>query len=201
MIDKYRLLQGMARRLRVLLGRLRALRHRLCFVKIGRSCSFGSGVAFIYGWKTRFGNNCIVDSLAEFKCPTSQNVNQQYNIDIGDNVFIGRGTIFDSNISIKVGRDTLIAPYCFITDTGHLFEDVKCTIQEQGCTYEEVEIGANVWIGAHVVIISGVTIGEGSVVGANSTVTKNIPPYAIAYGSPARIVKYRHSDNRHSEET
>ena len=56
-----------------------------------------------------------------------------------------------------------------------------------------INIGNDVWIGRRAVIMSGVTIGNGAVIGACSVVTKDIPPYAIAVGNPAKVVKYRFS--------
>jgi len=53
----------------------------------------------------------------------------------------------------------------------------------------EISIGENVWIGENVVIMPGVSIGRGCVIGANSTVTKSIPDYAVAAGSPAKIIR------------
>ena len=50
-------------------------------------------------------------------------------------------------------------------------------------------IGDNVWCGANVVITSGVTVGERSVIGANSVVNRDLPPYSIAVGAPARVIK------------
>lgn len=55
----------------------------------------------------------------------------------------------------------------------------------------DVIIGNDVWIGTNVVIMSGVTIGDGAVIGAYAVVAKNIPPYAVAVGNPARVVRYR----------
>ncbi|MBE7187857.1 DapH/DapD/GlmU-related protein, partial [Jatrophihabitans endophyticus] len=52
-----------------------------------------------------------------------------------------------------------------------------------------VVIGDNVWLGAHVVVTSGVTIGERCVVGANSVVTRDLPPFSVAVGAPARVVR------------
>ncbi len=56
-----------------------------------------------------------------------------------------------------------------------------------------VEIGHDVWIGANAIILSGVSIGSGAVIGAGAIVTKDIPPYAIAVGNPARVIRYRFS--------
>jgi acetyltransferase-like isoleucine patch superfamily enzyme len=50
-------------------------------------------------------------------------------------------------------------------------------------------VGDNVWCGANVVITSGVTVGERCVIGANSVVTQNLPPFSVAFGAPARVVK------------
>ena len=59
---------------------------------------------------------------------------------------------------------------------------------------KECKIGNDVWIGCNCTILRGVTIGDGAVVGANSLVTKDVPPYAIVVGSPAKILKYRFAD-------
>jgi acetyltransferase-like isoleucine patch superfamily enzyme len=184
--------KGIERRLRVALARLRVLKYKLSGASIGRGCFFGENISFIYGWRTRFGKACIIDAFTQFKCPTSVNPESRFNIDIGDNVFIGRASIIDSNLSIRIGRNTFVAPNCFITDTSHKFIDLNQPIRLQGYEYKPVEIGEDVWIGAHVVIVAGVTIGKGSIIGANSTVTNDIEPYVIAAGSPARIIKKRH---------
>ncbi|WP_235046744.1 DapH/DapD/GlmU-related protein [Arthrobacter nitrophenolicus] len=60
---------------------------------------------------------------------------------------------------------------------------------------DTVHIGRDVWIGAGTIVLGGVTIGEGSVIGAGSVVTKDIPPYSIAVGSPAKRVGPRFSDD------
>ncbi|MGB8468133.1 MAG: CatB-related O-acetyltransferase [Candidatus Babeliales bacterium] len=65
------------------------------------------------------------------------------------------------------------------------------SIAEYKSTKGNVAIGNDVWIGTHAIILSGVTVGDGAVVGAYSIVTKNVPPYAVVAGNPARIIKYR----------
>jgi acetyltransferase-like isoleucine patch superfamily enzyme len=187
----YRLKGSIERRGRVTAATLRAMMHRLFGVTIGHGCRLGKGVTFIYGWRTRFGNNCIIDAFSQFKCPTAQPPDARYNIDIGDDVFIGRGTIIDSKMGVRIGKNTFIAPYGFITDTHHIFVDARQPIREQGCEYRAVEIGEDVWVGTHVVILPGVKVGKGSVIGANSTVTRDIPPDVVAAGSPARVIGKR----------
>lgn len=62
--------------------------------------------------------------------------------------------------------------------------------------YKKIEIGSDVWIGARAVILDGVIIGHGAIVAANSVVTKDVPPYSIVAGIPARILKYRFSNEK-----
>lgn len=169
----------------------RAVRYRMSGARIGRGCTFEPGIAFQYGWRTRFGNDCIVDAYAQLKCPTAVNPVVRYNIDIGNNVFIGRGVIIDANSSVKIGNDTFVAPYCFISDTNHKYADSTTPIRLQGCHYKPVEIGEDVWLGAHVIVLAGVTIGRGCVVGANSVVTRDLPPDVVAAGAPARVIRSR----------
>ncbi len=190
----YRVRQGIELRSRVFCGRFRALWHRFSGAKIGKKCRFESGVCFLFGWRTRLGDECIVDANAQFKCPTSSTHDILPNIDIADNVFIGRNTIIDSNLSVRIGRGTFIAPYCFITDTDHRYLNPDLPIANQGCEYRPVEINEDVWVGSHVVILAGVKIGRGSVVAANSTVTSDVLSNAVVGGSPAKFIKPRSPD-------
>ncbi|WP_284694537.1 acyltransferase [Geomonas sp. Red32] len=189
--NRHRIRQGIQRRTRVFFERLRAIRHRLGGVDMGSGCCIQKGVEFLYGWRVRMGDGCIVDGYAQFKCPTSNAPGRRYNIELDDHVFIGRNVIIDSNLGISIGKYTFVAPNCFITDTNHAFADPLTPVKHQGCTYERVTIGQDVWIGAHVVVVAGVTIGDGSIVAANSTVTRDVPPGAVVGGSPARVIKYR----------
>ena len=61
--------------------------------------------------------------------------------------------------------------------------------------YETITIGNDVWIGANTCILAGITIGNGAIIGAGGVVTKDIPPFAIAVGNPAKVIKYRFSDD------
>ena len=73
----------------------------------------------------------------------------------------------------------------------HIFENPNVLIREQGLEYSPIIINDDVWIGSRVNILAGVNVGSGSVIGAGSVVTKDIPPYSIAIGVPAKVIKRR----------
>jgi acetyltransferase-like isoleucine patch superfamily enzyme len=80
---------------------------------------------------------------------------------------------------------------------GHINQKVFDKFDGKGhpCSKGDVVIGNDVWIGSHVTIMSGVIIGDGAVVGTRSVVAKNVPPYAIVAGNPAKIIKMRFPEN------
>jgi acetyltransferase-like isoleucine patch superfamily enzyme len=109
---------------------------------------------------------------------------------------IGSGTFLNLNVMVaamelvEIGDHCMFANGCFVTDANHRFDDDTKPVTWQGFTSKgPTRIGDNVWCGAHVVITSGVTVGERSVIGANSVVTEDLPPYSIAVGAPARVVR------------
>jgi maltose O-acetyltransferase len=92
---------------------------------------------------------------------------------------------------VEIGSNVLMGAHCVITSSNHRFGNRNKIIWEQGMAPGKVTIGEDVWLGASVKVMPGVTIGTGAVVGASSVVTKDIPPYGIAVGSPAKVIKYR----------
>ena len=100
-------------------------------------------------------------------------------------------TYISSIYGVSIGNNTRIGEFVSIRDNDHQFSRADVPIQAQGFMGEPIEIGEDVWIGRGVFVGKGVCIGKGAVVGANSVVTKNIPPYAVAVGVPAKVIKYR----------
>jgi len=115
------------------------------------------------------------------------------NIYISENVFVGPYTVIYGHGGVKIGRDTLIAMHCRIISSNHTIPDINTKIRSQADILLPVKIGEDVWLGAGVTILGGVTIGNGCVVGAGSVVTKDISPYAIAVGVPAKVIRFRKS--------
>ena len=130
--------------------------------------------------------------------------------DLKDRVFVGEGT-YGSPIVHNWGEDSklIIGNYCLIADKVEIFLggnhridwistfpfnqkfDSAKYIEGHPATKGDVVIGNDVWIGMNAVIMSGVAIGDGAVIAANSVVTKNVNPYAVVAGNPAREKKSR----------
>ena len=113
-------------------------------------------------------------------------------VKIGDNSGIGVNAQIAPYVTI--GSDVMMGPDCLIYTSNHGMKkrDIPMWKQESSKT-EPVVIGNDVWIGARVIILPGVTIGDGSVIGAGSVVTKDVEPYSIVAGNPARVIKRRES--------
>jgi len=111
-------------------------------------------------------------------------------IRIGAGTFLNLGVMVAAMDLVEIGDHCMLANGCFVTDANHRFDDPVLPVPWQGFTSRgPTRIGDNVWLGANVVVTSGVTIGERCVVGANSVVTADLPPYSVAVGAPARVVR------------
>ena len=109
---------------------------------------------------------------------------------IGEGTFLNIGVMVAAVELVEIGSHCMFANGCFVTDGNHRFDDPDRPVTWQGFTSKgPTRIGDNVWCGANVVVTSGVTIGDRSVIGANSVVTTDIPPFSIAAGSPARVIR------------
>ena len=113
-------------------------------------------------------------------------------IEIGDNVKIGTNTILyaSKNGGLEIGNNTIIAGNNYIIDSNHSVLK-NYNIMEQKLISSKIIIGNDVWIGTNCSIIMGAKINDGVVIGANSLVNKEINPYMISFGSPAKEIKIR----------
>jgi acetyltransferase-like isoleucine patch superfamily enzyme len=117
----------------------------------------------------------------------------------------GPGTHIISHLNpVTIGKFCSIARYVSIQEANHKIKRVSSYHFSSNIFGEPntndlmskgaITIGNDVWVGAHAIILSGVTVGNGAVIGAGSVVTSDVPPYAIVGGNPAKVIRYRFSD-------
>ena len=106
---------------------------------------------------------------------------------IGDNTLVGIGNVLIGPVTI--GNNVILAQYIVASGLNHEYKDPATPIQMQPVTTATIVIEDDCWIAANAVITAGVTIGKHSVVAAGAVVTRDIPPFSIAAGNPARVIK------------
>jgi len=141
------------------------------FISIGDDTLIGPGVALSAGMVP--GQECLSKVV----------------VSIGDRCLIGRGSGIVGHFSIVIGNDVWTGHHVYITDQNHGYEDVTRPISQQSQPERPVVIGDGSWLGHGAVVLPGVTIGKHVVIGANSVVTKDIPDFSVAVGSPAKVIR------------
>ena len=135
------------------------------------------------------GSFCRITVSSEFGERKVKSKNK-IRLRIGDNVDIGNNSFISANNNIQVGNHVIMSAYVFITDHDHGFADIKKNLHQQPLTENgHIIIKDNVFLGVKSTVLKNVTIGKHSVVAANAVVTKDVPPYSIVAGNPAKIIK------------
>lgn len=117
-------------------------------------------------------------------------------MEIGYNFYFGRNSqiLTQSADDLSIGDYVMISPNVIIVATKHIFENIdniESPIQFENVTSEKIIIEDNVWIGSSAIILNGIRIGKGSIIAAGSIVTKDVMPYTIVAGNPAKVIRYR----------
>lgn len=125
-----------------------------------------------------------------------ENVNVERHARFGRGVTLGDRPGIGINASIgeqtHIGSDVMMGPDCVIYTRNHRFDRLDIPMREQGYgPVEPVVIGDDCWIGGRVTILPGVHIGNGAVIAAGAVVTKDVPPFAVVGGVPAKIIYNR----------
>lgn len=132
-------------------------------ITLGQHCKIQS-FAWLRTWGDRgivMGNHCTLNEYAM----------------IGGHVTLGDG--------VRIGAHSLII------GTEHNSQRTDIPIHTQGVTYKPITIGSDVYIGSNVIVLNGITIGEGAILAAGAVINRDVPPYTIVGGVPARVVKHR----------
>lgn len=169
----------------VALDYLRATILRAQGSRIAKKVRVGSGVSVTLPRAFSADARAVIEPCVSIKL-----VGQNARLHLRQYVFIGRGSILDLTGDLSVGERTLIAPGCFLTDHNHGIKP-SLPIASQPVVDGPIRIGADCWLGAHAIVLPFVTIGDGAVVAAGAVVTKDVEPYSIVAGVPARFLRMR----------
>ncbi len=136
------------------------------------------------------GDDVVINRDCWIHVLSNSSQNPEPRLLIGARTGIGMGNTISVAKEVTIGKDVMFARGVYISDHGHAFEDPSIPPASQGIRdIVPVVISDGVWLGQNVCVLPGVTIGKHSVIGANAVVSKSIPDYSVAVGSPARVIK------------
>ncbi len=173
------------------------IRNRMFFGHYGRNVYIFPEVHIVRPQFISIGNNVTIGRGTDIYVHPPRVHIKEYLIQIGNNVHIGSHNIIGARKSIVLEDNVLIGPHVMIGDHSHTYKDIEIPIKVQEVTEGmPVRIERDSWIGANVFILPNVIIGRHSVVGANAVVNRDIPPYSVAVGAPARVIKQYDFDTK-----
>lgn len=181
-------------RLHKIYTRIRSYIITPLFKKVGNDSHFSFPLTIYGAENISIGNNFTIGERCKLR--TFSNWGNQFfspQIVISNNVTIQSDCHISAIDSVIIEDNVLMASFIYISDHSHgkldYIETQKTPIERPLYSKGPIRICKNVWIGEKASILPGVTIGEGSIIGANSVVTHDIPPFSIACGAPARIIR------------
>lgn len=194
--------------LRKLSSSLRMLYWQKRVAKMDGECAIQPGAVFEYPDNIHIGQACGIARHALLRANTSKhpgitlgnrvsllentllNANSG-SISIDDRSWLGPFSVILGNGGVSIGKDVMIASHCTINTVSHHAGDTSIPMNGQGIYTDPVVIEDDVWLGIGSIILQGVRIGKGSIIGAGAVVTHDIPPYSVAVGTPAKVIRKR----------
>lgn len=168
--------------------KLRASR-RIC---LGRNVSIHNHV-FLDGFCQRgviIGDNVTIREFSIIECTGVLRAPGEELV-IGNNVGISQHAFIGVRGKVTIGNNVMFGPYVTIYAANHNYTDPNQLIISQGENRKGIEIGDDCWLGTGCKILDGVKVGKGSIIAAGAVVTKDVPPYSIVAGVPAKVIKNR----------
>ena len=148
--------------------------------------TFGAGVQIIGLNGTQIGQgSCIADHAWLNICLRDG----EPRLFIGRRVLVGRNSMLSSCGRLEIGDHCLLAPRVFVSDADHVYSNIARPYMDQGATSGAVVVEENCWLGIHAVVTGSITVGRGSVIAANAVVVRDVPPFCVVAGVPARIIR------------
>lgn len=118
-------------------------------------------------------------------------IDRFHNITIEDDVSIASNVTIVAGGGVKIGARTMIGHGSKLITAGHKIPADRGSMRFSGAHFDKIDIESDVWIGTQVVILPGLKIGEGAIVAAGAVVTKDVKPFSVVGGVPAKLIKMR----------
>ena len=152
---------------------------------IGKNVRFEDDVRFLSPERVSIGDDVLL-MYGVYVSPCGAHIT------IGSNThFAPYGVLYGP---LTIGSNVAVAAHVVFASVGHGYDRVDVPMVDQPTTSRQIVIEDDVWIGANAVIIGGVTVGTGTIVGAGAVVTKDVPPFSVVGGTPARVIRDRRED-------
>ena len=178
---------------------------------MGKNVKIGCGVKMLNPRYISLGDGVVIDDHCVLMARSEKGItldehatlkygvyldteNAEGYITIGKRAYIGTGCCLHAHKGLEIGDESLLAQNITITPYSHKFEDPLKTIISQGGFSRKVSIGRDCYLGMNVSVLWSADIGDGSVIGSGSVVVNPIPPYSIAVGVPAKVIRKRGKD-------
>ncbi|MCD6569123.1 MAG: acyltransferase [Deltaproteobacteria bacterium] len=166
------------------------MRNKIVFGEYGRHVHWDTGIIVESPYNISVGDRCRIKKGIEIYAEPWGDDKDKITLRIGNNVSINSGTFINAHNYIEIGDGTLIGKNVLLADTRHDFHDPEKSIKDNPISLEPpIIIGKGCAIAFNTFIFPGVTIGPHSFISANSVVTEDIPPYSVAGGNPAKVLR------------
>ncbi len=178
----------------VFAGRGTSLRNRR-HISIGRGVTIGRH-AYLDGLSReglKIGDNVSIGPYVSIECTGNLRTLGRGCV-IGSRSGIGAYSFIGAAGGVQIGSDVIMGQWVSFHSENHNFDDPDVLIRTQGVSHRGVIVEDDCWIGAKVTFLDGAHVGRGSVIGAGSVVRGDIPPYSVAAGVPARVIKSRRAE-------
>jgi acetyltransferase-like isoleucine patch superfamily enzyme len=177
--------------------------YRLMFYRMGAKCSISSPFYPYQVENVELGYGVSIGPFCRMETHPADRRNKQPKpmLQIGNRVRIEHNVNLSCHTSLIIGDHVLIAGGCYISDNSHSIDPEGTNYLEQPLRGESTIIENHVWLGQNVCVLAGSHIGERSIVGAGSVVSGVIPPYSVAVGAPARVIKQYSFETKKWEKT
>jgi acetyltransferase-like isoleucine patch superfamily enzyme len=166
------------------------------YISLGRNVRIGD-YGYLNGLSregVRLGDNVRLREHVWIQCTSGLDTLGK-GLVIGDDTYVGPRCMLGAGGGIRIGANVTLGAAVDLLAENHGFSDADVLIREQGVTRQGIALEDDVWIGNRGIVLDGVRVSRGAVVGAGSVVTKDVPPYTVVAGNPARPIGRRAGGN------